>query len=299
MTTSVELAQFGALLGDSTRAAILDALIDGRALTAKELAFRARVTPQTASLHLKKLSDGNLLSVLSQGRHRYFRLASPLIGQMIEAVGAAAAIHAPPRHRLPGPRDAQLREARMCYDHLAGRVAVDLAQALCQRSLVRLEPDGGEITAEGFRFFESLGIDLQGGRSARRTFCKPCLDWSERRFHIGGFLGAAIAHHCTAQGWIVRDRDSRAVEVTREGRRAMLEPVGALRRADRASGLGPRLHDADHRPIAAVAGRVVAAELWRIKTGRRAAVQEKRVVAVELVAEQAGEFLRSSPSLPR
>jgi DNA-binding transcriptional ArsR family regulator len=220
MTNSIDLAKIGALLGHPARAAIVEALIDGRALTAKELAFRARVTAQTASLRLRRLSEANLLTALNQGRHRYFRIAGPLVAQMIESMGAVAAVHAPPRYRRPGPRDEHLRNARMCYDHLAGRIAVDLAQGLRERGYVRLEADGGEILPAGFDFFQLLGISLEGKGRTRRTLCKPCLDWSERRFHIGGFLGAAIATVCQERGWVERLRDSRALIITAEGRRA-------------------------------------------------------------------------------
>ena len=218
MQNSLDLAEIGALLGDPARATMLEALIDGRALTAKELAFRARVTPQTASLHLRKLSEANLLSVLAQGRHRYFRLVSPLVAQMIEAVGAVAAVHSPPRYRATGPRDAQMREARICYDHLAGRLAVALADALVARDFLKLDADGGEVTELGARFFAQLGIDLGQARASRRAFCRPCLDWSERRFHIGGAVGAALARHALDQGWVTRLRDTRAVSVTATGR---------------------------------------------------------------------------------
>ena len=228
MSNSIELAEVGALIGDPARAAILEALIDGRALTAKELAFRARIAAPTASAHLRKLTDANLLTMLRQGRHHYFRIASPLVAQMIEAVGAVAATHAPPRYRRLGPKDAALREARMCYDHFAGRLAVDIADALLHRGFVSFGDEGGEVTPQGFRFFRSLGIGLAGGAASRRTFCKPCLDWSERRFHIGGAVGAALAGHCFAQGWAERHRDSRAVTITARGRSALLEPLGLL-----------------------------------------------------------------------
>lgn len=229
MNHSIDLAEIGALIGDPARAAIVEALIDGRALTAKELAFRARVTPQTASAHLKRLSDANLLAMLRQGRNHYFRIASPLVAQMIESIGAVAAVHSPPRYRLPGPRDAALREARMCYDHFAGRLAVNIAATLMARGLMTLEADGGEVTKQGFRFFACIGVDLDDAARGRRSFCKPCLDWSERKFHIGGFVGAALARHCLAMRWMERLRDSRAIVVTAEGERSVLAPLGLHR----------------------------------------------------------------------
>jgi DNA-binding transcriptional ArsR family regulator len=226
MSNSLEIAEIGALLGDPARAAICEALIDGRALTAKELAFRARVTPQTASAHLRRLTEANLLGMIRHGRNHYFRIASPSVAQMIEAIGAVAATHAPPRYRPTGPRDAAMREMRLCYDHLAGRLAVEMADAMTTLQLLRLETDGGEITPNGFRFFEALEIDLVGSSTNRRAFCRPCLDWSERKFHVGGSAGAALARHCFAQGWMELRRDSRAVSVTAEGERALLAPLG-------------------------------------------------------------------------
>ncbi len=228
MMSNNDLAEIGALLGDLARAAILEALIDGRALTAKELAFRARVSPQTASLHLRKLLEGNLLTVVPQGRHRYFRLSSPLVGQMLEAIGSVAAVHAPPRHRVRGPKDAALCEARMCYDHLAGRIAVAIADALVGRELLALQADGGEVTPAGLRFFGELGIDLDQGRSRRRAFCRPCLDWTERRFHIGGSVGAALAAYCFDRRWMERLRDSRAVMLTEAGRAGLRASLGIV-----------------------------------------------------------------------
>ena len=225
MLSSIELAEIGSLVGDPARAAILNALMDGRALTAGELAFFARVTPQTASLHLKKLTDANLLAVVSQGRHRYFRLASPLVARMIESIVTVAAIQTPPRYRPRSPTDAALRSARMCYDHLAGRLAVDIADSLAGRGFVLLGEDGGEVSPDGIGFFSAMGIDL-GARRTRRAFCRPCLDWTERRFHIGGFVGAALASHCIDHGWIERGADSRAVAVTAKGRTELWTRLG-------------------------------------------------------------------------
>jgi DNA-binding transcriptional ArsR family regulator len=217
MTGAIDMAEIGFLVGDPARANMLNALLDGRAKTAGELAFFARVQPQTASLHLRRLVEANLLTVLQQGRHRYFRLASPAVGRMLEAISEVAA-GTPQRYRPASPKDEALRAARMCYDHLAGRLAVEIAESLVTQGAVILDPDGGELTERGFSLFERAGIDVAAGSSQRRAFCRPCLDWTERRFHIAGAVGAAIARHSLVQGWIERMRDTRALKVTVKGR---------------------------------------------------------------------------------
>jgi DNA-binding transcriptional ArsR family regulator len=221
MVGELQLAEIAALVGDPARANMLMALLDGRALTATELAFLARITPQTASGHLAKLVDGRLLSVAKQGRHRYFRLASPLVGRMLESINAMAALEGPPRHRPRSPADEALRRARYCYDHLAGRLGVGLADALIARGHVEFGEDGGVVTQAGAEFLARFGCDLAA--RARRAFCRPCLDWSERRPHIAGAVGAALAARCFDLGWIARMRDSRAVSITAKGRAGLRE----------------------------------------------------------------------------
>jgi DNA-binding transcriptional ArsR family regulator len=223
------LAEVAALVGDPARANMLAALMDGRALTASELAYMGRITPQTASAHLAKLTESHLLSVAKQGRHRYFRLASPLVGRMLEGIMAVAAIDAPQRHRPASPKDAALRQARTCYDHLAGRVGVALADALMAEGHVVLGDDGGSVTDGGAAFLRGIGIDLDANR--QRCFCRPCLDWSERRPHLAGALGAALATAAFERGWIERLRDTRAVGVTRHGEAAMSALFGPLMQA--------------------------------------------------------------------
>jgi DNA-binding transcriptional ArsR family regulator len=220
MSDISRMASVAALLGDPARANILTALLDGRALTAKELAFAARVTPQTASGHLARLTDACLLAAEKQGRHRYFRLASPLVGQMLESVMAVAG----PEPRLTSWRGGEgLRTARTCYDHLAGRLGVALADALSDAGHIALSHDGGEVTEPGHAFLRDFGAEPTAGR---RVFCRPCLDWSERRPHIAGRLGAALADRCPALGWIQRQRDSRAVTITAAGAHGFAETFG-------------------------------------------------------------------------
>lgn len=231
MTTMVSgnsLAQTAALLGDPARANILSALMDGRALTAGELAWRAGVSAQTTSGHLAKLAEAELVTVVRQGRHRYHRLASPLVARAVEALMAVAAA-GPVRHRPTGPRDEALRAARTCYDHLAGRLGTAIADSLCARGHV-LIPDASEgaasLTDAGGMFLRAaLGIDLGAGAGGR-PLCRTCLDWSERRPHLAGRLGAALCRRAFELGWIGADRDSRAVHVTAAGHAGFARAFG-------------------------------------------------------------------------
>lgn len=221
MSDTVRLAATAALLGDPARANMLIALMDGRALTAKELAYAAHVSPQTTSGHLGKLTEAGLLALQKQGRHHYYRLASPLVGQMMESVMAVAGPNLTPRTTWRGGE--ALRTARTCYDHLAGRLGVAIADALCAQEHVALSPDGGEVTESGHAFLRAFGAEPVAGK---RVFCRPCLDWSERRPHIAGRLGAALAERCFALGWITRQRDTRAVAITAAGRAGFAERFG-------------------------------------------------------------------------
>jgi DNA-binding transcriptional ArsR family regulator len=223
MGDSNRIAATAALLGDPARANILAALLDGRALTAKELAYAAHVTPQTASGHLAKLSEGGLLAAEKQGRHRYYRLASPLVGQMLEGVMAVAGPEPPRSSTWRGGEG--LRMARTCYDHLAGRLGVALADSLLEQGHVALGSDGGEVTDVGKRFLDAFGASPAPGR---RVFCRPCLDWSERRPHLAGRLGAALASRCFELGWVAQQRDTRALAISEAGRQGFRETFGIV-----------------------------------------------------------------------
>ena len=225
MITGPIIAEIAALVGDPTRATMLSALLDGRAVTASELALAARITPQTASTHLAKLTEAGLLSAARNGRHRHFRLASPRVESMIDGI-VAVALEKRPRQRPLSPEARALGAARICYDHLAGRLSVDLTDALVARGYVVLDDEAAEITTAGVRFFKQLGIDLPALRSARRRFCRLCLDWTERRPHIAGAVGAAIATRYFDLGWLARVRRSQAVLVTPSGRRGFRKAFG-------------------------------------------------------------------------
>jgi DNA-binding transcriptional ArsR family regulator len=225
MDTGPKIAQVASLVGDPARANILACLMDGRALTASELAYVSGVSPQTASGHLAKLSDGGLLTLEKQGRHRYFRLASPLVARMLEGIMVVAQ-DGPARHRNHWRGGDALRTARTCYDHMAGRIAVGITASLVERSHIALDEDGGKVTEEGHGFLRGMGVDLASAASRRRVFCRPCLDWSERRPHLAGVVGAALLNHALERGWVQRIPDSRALTVLPEGRRQFLEVFG-------------------------------------------------------------------------
>ena len=224
MSLVLDLAETADLIADVARANILAALLDGRAATARELAHAARVTPQTASAHLAKLVDGALLTVDRQGRHRYFRLASPQVARTLETILELAAATSPRRGRPPRMAP-DMRRARTCYDHVAGEVGVAITDALLRRGAVVLDGDAGDVTPVDGAFFAAHGIETARGTS-RRIFCRPCIDWSERRPHLGGHVGAALCAACLKQGWLARRPGSRTLDITRSGSQALPEVFG-------------------------------------------------------------------------
>ena len=221
MSEVLDMAAIAALVGDPARANILYALLDGRAFTAGELAYAAHVAPQTASGHLAKLAAAQLIRSSPQGRHRYYHLAGPHVATMLESIMAVAAV-SPPRCK-PVRIEEAMRTARMCYDHVAGRLGVGLTDALRARNHVEFSEDGGVLTASGEVFLREFGIDVDSVRESRRIFCRPCIDWSERRPHLAGAVGAALAQRLFALGWISRVRDGRALVVTPVGRRDLAQ----------------------------------------------------------------------------
>lgn len=218
------MAAVAALVGDTARARMLDALADGRALAAGELAYTAGVAAPTASAHLARLVDGGLLKVIQQGRHRYYRLASSRVGDMIEQIMLVADVDGPPRHRPRGPRDDDFAMARSCYDHLAGRLGVAIADAMVDRDYVALDDDAGAVTSKGAHFLTQIGVDT--AVAGRRVFCRPCLDRTERRSHLAGVLGGRLSRRCFELGWLERMRDGRAVKITGAGRSGLRETFG-------------------------------------------------------------------------
>ncbi|MDW6025587.1 helix-turn-helix transcriptional regulator [Mesorhizobium sp. BAC0120] len=222
MREGPDIAHIASLVGDPARANMLTALVGGTALTATELALEAGVTLQTASSHLSKLTEGGLLKLSVQGRHRYFALAGPNIAAMLEAIMGVAAVVGTRRVR-PGPRDDAMREARVCYDHLAGELAVAMFDRLLAEDAIAETADGIRLGRNGHSFFAARGIDVGALQGLRRPVCRACLDWSVRRSHLAGSLGAAILDVLFKERWARRQKKGRTITFSPEGRRAFAQ----------------------------------------------------------------------------
>ena len=228
MNATYPIATVGELIGEPARAAMLIALCDGRALPAGELARAAGVSAQSASAHLTKLVGGGLLSVHSEGRYRYYRMASPEVGHAIEALGAISTIPRAPGLTRP-PEAKALCNARSCYDHLAGRVAVELTSALEKARVIRPQGERDyELGPEGPAWLAALGLDAAALRRSRRSFARRCLDWTEGRPHLAGALGAALSSRLMALGWLARLPRTRALRITHRGARELERRFGIV-----------------------------------------------------------------------
>jgi DNA-binding transcriptional ArsR family regulator len=220
MNDTPDLARLAATVGDASRIRMLSLLMEGRALTAKELALGAGIEPATATAHLKRLLEDGLLQSAAQGRHKYFRFASEQVAQLLESMMRVA-----PRSRaVAAPPHEPIRRARFCYDHLAGTLGTGLLALMMKKGWLEAGDDDKALalTARGRKALDGLGIDVDAAQARRRLFACRCLDWSERRDHLGGALGAALAEHLQAQRWIERRKHSRVVRVTPEGESALL-----------------------------------------------------------------------------
>ena len=218
---NLNLVEVAALVGDTARATMLSALMGGRSLTGKELAYYANVSRSTASGHLSKLVAARLLTVTRKRRFSYFRIASPLVATMLESIKVVAAIEVPSRSQPRSANDDALRFARSCYDHLAGQVGVAVTDALVAMGHIVLTDEGGEVTSSGSRFLSAFGADLTP--RTRRLFCQPCLDWSERRYHLRGLVGARILDRLLELGWLKCVSGTRALQLTSSGRAGLSE----------------------------------------------------------------------------
>ncbi len=225
MITHPDLTHIARTIGDATRARMLTLLMDGRATTAKELAYRSGVDPATATSHLQRLQSGGLVSVVLQGRHKFFCLSTPEVGQLMETMMVVARQQIQPTS-APAKAEEPIRSARFCYDHLAGKLGIRITQSLLARNLLLEQADRYEITVAGEEWFYGFGIDLTLLRRHRRKLAYPCLDWSERAFHLAGSLGAALAQRMLELQWIVREERARVVRLTEVGEEQMAKELG-------------------------------------------------------------------------
>src|SRR5262245_18701743 len=221
MVAAANLVEVAALVGDTARETVLNALMGGRSLTATDLAYCANVSRATASGHLSKLVAARLLTVTRERRFSYYRIASPLVATMLESIKVVAAIEVPPRRKPRSANDDALRFARSCYDHLAGQLGVAVTDALVAMGHIVLTDDGGELTPSGERFLSVFGVELKS--RTRRIFCQPCLDWSERRYHLKGFVGVRILDRLLQIGWLKSVSGSRALQLTSSGKAGLSE----------------------------------------------------------------------------
>jgi DNA-binding transcriptional ArsR family regulator len=222
MLEEPDISRLARTIGDMTRIRMLTLLMEGRALTAKELAYGAGVEPATATAHLRRLQDDDFVVSAAHGRNKYFQLASPEVARLVEALMVVA----PTLKPNSGQQGQPIRLARFCYDHLAGEIGTQLTEFLVARGLLLKEERAFLPSADGEAWFRSFGIDLPALRQTRRELAYRCLDWSERRDHLAGALGAAMAQRMIELGWISRKKDSRVVAISTKGRRALARRFG-------------------------------------------------------------------------
>lgn len=220
MKEGPDIALIGSLIGDPARANMLTALMSGKALTATELAAEAGITIQTASAHLKKLEAAEMLQHRKQGRHRYFTLADEEVGTVLEAIMGLASKRGLVRART-GPKDPALRKARVCYNHLAGDLGVQLFDGMIASGWITENGDDVELSADGRSAIDHFGIDIAAISKSRRPLCKSCLDWSERRTHLAGSLGTALLNRFFELGWASREENSRVVRFSPAGEKQL------------------------------------------------------------------------------
>jgi DNA-binding transcriptional ArsR family regulator len=217
------ISSLGSLLADPGRSAILLALLEGRALPAGELARAAAVSAQSASAHLAKLSRGGLITMQRDGRCRYYKLAGPRVANALEALGAISTVR-PMAEYTAAKADQSMLLARSCYDHLAGRVGVALTEMMQKQRIIVTEGERDyRVTTRGAAWLSELGIEMESLNKSKRNVARRCLDWTERRPHVAGALGAALMQHFLAEGWLARMRESRALRVTQKGRQSLIQ----------------------------------------------------------------------------
>jgi len=238
MKDGPNIARIASLLGDPARADALTALMADRALTATELSAIAGVTKQTMSAHLSKLVDARLVAVDPLGRHRYFRLADADVADLLESL-MGVAFRTGAVRLLASPREPALRKARVCYDHLAGELGVSAFESLLAVGAFARTADGVRLMETGVRWFADLGIDTAALAGQRRTLCRPCMDWSERRQHLAGALGCALLSRVCELKWAKREKGSRVIRFTPRGQQSFLELVASARPAPPLAAVAP------------------------------------------------------------
>ena len=224
-----QLSKLAAAIAEPARTRMLCSLMDGRARTSTELAALAEVSPSTASVHLSKLREQHLVLVVAQGKHRYYQIANQQVAAALESLLLIAGQFQAPTPRFTSSTPDHLRKARTCYDHMAGEIAVGMHDYLLQQKWITPKPEDSsayELSIEGIRALEELGIDIASVRKSRRRFACSCLDWSERTPHLGGALGAALLKLIMQKSWVESDLDSRVLRVTSKGKRQFYQVFG-------------------------------------------------------------------------
>jgi DNA-binding transcriptional ArsR family regulator len=224
METANQFSEVASLLGEKSRSLLLWHLLEGRPCTPTELSHFANISAQSASNHLSKLVEAHILSVEYQGRHRYYRFASDEVAHVVESMASLVTIQPAKKITLIDARG--ITYARTCYDHLAGKLAVDMTASLVGNGIIKLSTKQYEITKDGKNWLQSLGIKIDELRSQKRSLARPCLDWSERKHHLAGALGAVFLQHFLKNDWIRRTRNSREVIVTASGKRELERKLG-------------------------------------------------------------------------
>lgn len=214
-----QISNITSLIGDPIRTLVLWTLLDGRAYTATELAICANTSPQNISMHLSKLVQADLLSVESQGRHRYYRISKPEVAYAIEAL--ANLIPERNKKNVIINNTSDIKYCRTCYDHLAGKVGVLITERLSLQNIIKLQGNIYTLSNKGNEFLKDIGIDIVELKNQRRFFAKPCLDWSERKYHLAGSLGAALLDNMLHSDWIRRTKNSRAIVITSKGKKEL------------------------------------------------------------------------------
>ncbi len=221
------VSRIAAAIGEPARARILYSLVDGHERTSTELSVVGEISPSTTSVHLEKLKNAGLVNVRGEGKHRFYSLAGPNVARALEGLSVLAGGR---RQKAVSKVPTRLRVARTCYDHMAGKVGVSLFDRLRALKWLYVRDGRGqntyEVTAEGMKALEGLGIQIEPLRGLRRRFAPPCLDWSERRAHLAGALGAALLQLALKRKWVIQDLDSRALDITTLGRREMMNRFG-------------------------------------------------------------------------